>query len=138
MKKTIFLIFILVSSVIFSQENSVEVPKIVIKIPLGESIHLENVSIKFVEVLEDSRCPKNVTCVWAGRARVLVEVTESGNHVQQKELLFGQTKKGEIINNILFTTEDSEIKGMTLKPHPTSEIVEDKDPFILLIYIDRH
>ena len=138
MKKTIFLIFILISSVIFSQENSVEVPKIVIKIPLGESIHLENVSIKFVEVLEDSRCPKNVTCVWAGRARVLVEVTESGKHVQQKELLFGQTKKGEIINNILFTTEDSEIKGMTLKPHPNSEIVEDKDPFILLIYIDRH
>ena len=138
MKKTIFLIFILVSTIIFSQENSVEVPKIVIKIPLGESIHLENVSIKFVEVLEDSRCPKNVTCVWAGRARVLVEVTESGKHVQQKELLFGQTKKGEIINNILFTTEDSEIKGMTLKPHPNSEIVEDKDPFILLIYIDRH
>lgn len=138
MKKTIFLIFILVSTIIFSQENSVEVPKIVIKIPLGESIHLENVSIKFVEVLEDSRCPKNVTCVWAGRARVLVEVTESGKHVQQKELLFGQTKKGEIINNILFTTEDSEIKGITLKPHPNSEIVEDKDPFILLIYIDRH
>ncbi len=138
MKKTIFLIFILVSSVIFSQENSVEAPKIVIKIPLGESIQLENVYIKFVEVLEDSRCPKNVTCVWAGRARVLVEVTESGKHVQQKELLFGQTKQGEIINNILFTTEDSEIKGITLKPHPTSEIVEDKDPFILLIYIDRH
>lgn len=138
MKKTIFLIFILVSTAIFSQENSVEVPKIVIKIPLGESIHLENVSIKFVEVLEDSRCPKNVTCVWAGRARVLVEVTENGKHVQQKELLFGQTKQGEIINNILFTTEDSEIKGMTLKPHPTSEIVEDKNPFILLIYIDRH
>jgi hypothetical protein len=30
--------------------------------------------IKFAEVKEDSRCPSDVTCVWAGNAAVRVEV----------------------------------------------------------------
>ena len=35
--------------------------------------------IEFVEVVEDSRCPANVTCVWAGRALILVRVSSSGD-----------------------------------------------------------
>lgn len=34
----------------------------------------EAVEITFVEVIEDSRCPKNVMCVWAGRAVIRLEV----------------------------------------------------------------
>lgn len=30
--------------------------------------------IKFIEVLEDSRCPVDVDCIWAGNARVKIEV----------------------------------------------------------------
>jgi hypothetical protein len=30
--------------------------------------------IKFVSVPEDSRCPKGVNCIWAGNARVLLQV----------------------------------------------------------------
>lgn len=33
------------------------------------------VTIKFVSVMEDSRCPEGVNCVWAGNARVQVKVT---------------------------------------------------------------
>ena len=54
------------------------------KVALGEEFSLkigesavisgEDLEIMFLEVLEDSRCPKNVECVWAGRARSLVEV----------------------------------------------------------------
>ncbi|MCA1565030.1 MAG: hypothetical protein LC803_05240 [Acidobacteria bacterium] len=30
--------------------------------------------IKFVSVPEDSRCPKGVNCIWAGNARVMLQV----------------------------------------------------------------
>lgn len=30
--------------------------------------------IKFIEVVEDSRCPKGVNCIWAGNARVKVKI----------------------------------------------------------------
>ncbi len=37
----------------------------------------ENFSIKFVEVISDSRCPKGATCIWAGEASCLIEITDS-------------------------------------------------------------
>lgn len=37
----------------------------------------ENLEVKFNEVTEDSRCPKGVTCVWAGRVTCVVELTQA-------------------------------------------------------------
>ena len=37
----------------------------------------ENLTIKFVEVISDSRCPKGATCIWAGEVNCLVEITKS-------------------------------------------------------------
>lgn len=39
----------------------------------------EDLSIRFVEVVSDSRCPKGATCIWAGEASCLIEVTSSGS-----------------------------------------------------------
>ncbi|MFC1932245.1 hypothetical protein ACFLXU_01260 [Chloroflexota bacterium] len=58
-----------------------------VKAPLGQEFSLavaqtavirgENLKIKFEEVLEDSRCPRGVTCVWEGRVRCLVQLTDN-------------------------------------------------------------
>lgn len=44
---------------------------------IGESkgIKGEDLQIKFLEVTEDSRCPKDVVCVWEGRVSCLMEIT---------------------------------------------------------------
>lgn len=41
------------------------------------SIAGENLKIRFDEVVEDSRCPKGVTCIWAGRVSCIVQLTDS-------------------------------------------------------------
>jgi hypothetical protein len=38
-----------------------------------------NTYISFLEVSEDSRCPKDVQCVWAGRVGVLLGVEQEGS-----------------------------------------------------------
>jgi len=38
----------------------------------------EDLSITFVEVISDSRCPKDAICIWMGEASCLVEVTQNG------------------------------------------------------------
>jgi hypothetical protein len=45
---------------------------------LGEEVRLGEVRVRPIEVLEDSRCPRDVTCVWAGRIRVRVAVSGVG------------------------------------------------------------
>ena len=36
-------------------------------------------TVKFASVVNDSRCPTDVTCVWAGNAEVLIEAKASGS-----------------------------------------------------------
>ena len=50
----------------------------------GEQLVFGNKSIRFKEVISDSRCPKDVTCVWAGEAKVLIEIFENGNRMSEK------------------------------------------------------
>ena len=127
MKKSLFLLLMLVATLSFSQEEPVEVPKISVRIPIGKAVHLKNATIKFVKVLEDSRCPKDVTCVWEGQARVLVEMTETGKDKIDLELLFGQRKK-----NVLIDSESYVIEGIALTPYPTTATA-GKMEYILLV-----
>jgi hypothetical protein len=45
---------------------------------LGKTIRLGNLRITPVAVVEDSRCPRLVTCVWRGRLRITVAVAGHG------------------------------------------------------------
>ena len=42
---------------------------------LGQSAYTNGLKVRPVQVLEDSRCPMNARCVWAGRVVVRSEVT---------------------------------------------------------------
>ncbi len=45
---------------------------------VGETADIrgESLQIRFIEISEDSRCPRDVTCVWEGRAIVNIEVVK--------------------------------------------------------------
>lgn len=48
---------------------------------LNEEVRVGDIRVKVLEVLEDSRCPPDVTCVWAGRVRLRVQVNGGGEQV---------------------------------------------------------
>jgi hypothetical protein len=55
---------------------------------LGETMRLGNLTVRPIAVLEDSRCPRDVECVWAGRLRLRTAV--SGVGVGETELILSQ------------------------------------------------
>lgn len=50
-------------------------------LPLGETVVLRGTGakIKFVRVREDSRCPTDVVCVWAGDAKIELLLSREGS-----------------------------------------------------------
>lgn len=52
-----------------------------LKINQSALIESENIEVKFLRVLEDSRCPTNVNCVWSGQLIAEVAVTKNGKPV---------------------------------------------------------
>ncbi len=107
-------------------------------ISLGETITIENHQITFIKVLEDSRCPKYTTCVWAGRAKVLVEISVKGKESLQKELIFGQLKQGESKDLTLITSKEKKVTGITLNPYPSSEDSGTKKKYQLVVSIEKN
>ena len=50
---------------------------------LNEEVRIGDLRVKPLAILEDSRCPVDVTCVWAGRIRLRVAVSGAGEVVME-------------------------------------------------------
>ncbi|MEM1054848.1 MAG: hypothetical protein AAGI52_04935 [Bacteroidota bacterium] len=55
-----------------------------ILLAVGEAVEVDGHALRFVDVVEDSRCPTNVVCVWEGRAKVQLSASSpEGNEARQ-------------------------------------------------------
>ena len=72
---------------------------------IGESAQVEGGLgfIKFIKVLEDSRCPEKVTCVWAGNVKT------------EFEILDRDRKKSSIFLNTGVKPNELSLQGYTLQ-----------------------
>lgn len=67
----------------------------VVAVRLNETADLgEGLRVRPLEVLEDSRCPQNARCVWAGRVRLRVSIEGAGEHVVILDEPATQTPRG--------------------------------------------
>lgn len=89
--------------------------------------------VEFIEVTEDSRCPANVTCIWAGQAKVVVALsTSDGTDLGQHELLLGPF----MVDQEAVTIGEYTINLVTLDPYPgTVEVINEADYTATLIVI---
>lgn len=136
MKKILALLLIAISTTVFAQtkqDKPVDVPKIAIKIPLGKTVETNGYSITFLEVLEDSRCPTNVTCIWEGRVKVKVKVQADGKDAKTEQLIFGATRSGEDKNHKFFSSEAIKLEGMKVTPYPNTEKDKKENGYTLLV-----
>lgn len=71
------------------------------------------IKMKFLSVIEDSRCPEDVNCIWAGVAKIKIQLRKAGKLAREFELNTNQLDK-------TITFEGHEIKLAALTPHPKS------------------
>jgi hypothetical protein len=87
-------------------------------VDFGDIAHFEDVSVEFVKLISDSRCPKNVQCIRAGEAEVLVAVYKNGKFSHEKKLVFHASGVVNQEQLQLFNSEYLNIQGLALHPYP--------------------
>ncbi len=102
----------------------------------GTTLAIDEVDIEFVKVIEDSRCPKNVNCVRAGKAVVLVNVYVHGNFIEKKRLEFYPSGFNNEAATTLFNTEELRIIGLNLSPYPITTRKTHKEDYYLELGIN--
>ncbi len=96
--------------------------------PLGESFTMSpqqelvnksaDMTIKWLKVSEDSRCPKNTNCVWEGQAKV--DLLINGDPVTLI-LRSGKPEKAQaLVGEYIFTAE-------SLNPYPQGDKIDPVD-----------
>ena len=84
---------------------------------VGEALQFEGKSVRFKEIISDSRCPKGVTCIWAGEAKVLVEILEEGEVCGERELTISGAAEAVSLQQ-LFPGESISLLPAVLAPYP--------------------
>ena len=130
MKSFLFILTLLLSVPLIAQEDKpIEVPQIALKLGITETIQLDGISVSFLEVIEDSRCPRNVECMWAGEAKVKISIGTDDGELIEKTIVF---KNGMSVIAGLF--ENKELQFLKLSPYPDANIsLADRAPYALLI-----
>ncbi len=72
------------TNLVFAGKASSEELKV--KVGTSKTAKTGKISIKFVEVIEDSRCPEDANCIWAGNAKIKVMLSRNGKDAQTFEM----------------------------------------------------
>ena len=85
--------------------------------------------VRFVELVEDSRCPTDTNCVWAGNAKIKIRVSKNGRSHDLTLDTNGPSQTGSV--------EGYSIKLTGLTPEPRSNIRIDRNGYIATLAITK-
>lgn len=85
---------------------------------------------KFISVVEDSRCPTGAQCVWAGNAKIKIEVSVPKGETKTFEINTETGPKGDQIGGYAVTLE-------SLTPYPNANRPTDVKKYIAKFSIVR-
>lgn len=88
-----------------------------------------DLTVRFASLVEDSRCPVNATCVWAGNARIRIEVGK-GRAKKTFELNTNAGQKSAIYKGY-------KIELVSLTPEPRENIRINRNGYVAAIAVSR-
>lgn len=83
----------------------------------------DKIKIKFISVLEDSRCPKGTNCIWAGNAKVQLKIKKQNGAWETVELNMNLEKR-----EIKF--DGYAIKILELTPTPKANVKINRNGYV--------
>ena len=104
------------------------------KVKVGQMVTLNGGSlrVRFARVASDSRCPVDVTCVWAGNAEVLFEVSARGGR-GKRTLRLNTNASPERPGEGRYGRYTLKLVGLSPQPRSNQKIAEGQYTATLLV-----
>jgi hypothetical protein len=98
---------------------------------VNQTAHIESagIDVMFVNVTEDSRCPSDVTCVWAGQVAVIIDVNASASSSQLTLTLSGGQSEAKSFGNYSIMLAD-------VQPYPVSTKKISLSDYVATLVVD--
>lgn len=125
-------ILVLILTVAFGAFTTVEAQttqKLKVQIHKQKRFSRSNLTVKFVSLVEDSRCPIGTNCIWAGNAKIKIEVGK-GRKKETFEINTDLGPKGA-------TYDGYQIELLSLTPEPKENIRINRNGYIATFAVSR-
>ena len=103
------------------------------KLKVGQEVRIREAGIKVRVngVVEDSRCPTGVQCIWAGNGKVSVKLSKAGGESVSVEL---NTSAGPQSS----TYQGYEVRLLSLDPYPKDGVKISKDDYVATLEVCKN
>ncbi len=100
-----------------------------IKVGQEASIFSQQLSLKFLSVSEDSRCPQGTNCIWEGNGKVNIQLTSQGQTSDTVELNTAMSLPSEA------TYLNYNISLLDLQPYPLAGRAIQQSEYIATVSV---
>lgn len=121
------LFLLLFSVIMYGQQES-----FVVSLQAGDVFDQGSMTTKFIKVVSDSRCPKNVQCIWAGKAEVLLGIYKEGKEIDQKVVTISSVS---LQPSLVYASDVMALSVLNLAPYPVSgNLIKPEDYVLELLF----
>lgn len=128
MKAILITLILTLGMTVTAQAGKAE--KVTLRIGQQKTAVRGDLKIKFLAVPEDSRCPVNANCIWAGNAKVRIKVTDRRGLTKTFEVNTTQGPQGDQFGGYAIT-----ISSLTPQPGTNGRI--DGSRYRLVLSVER-
>jgi hypothetical protein len=90
------------------------------------------IKVKFVSVVEDSRCPANVNCIWAGNAKVQIRITDTKGRAPAETVVLNTNGTPQSERFYVYSVS---VVGLTPQPGANGRV--NKSRYRLVVNVER-
>ncbi len=133
MKNIVLTLILFLNIIVYSQnaEKPLKFVKITQKV-----IKKRGTQLILKKVINDSRCPENVNCIWAGECEIQVAIYKNRKLISTENILLSPKLQAENIAWFSRYYSDLKIKEISVLPYPKNEVVVNPKDFFVNIYFE--
>ena len=100
------------------------------KLKVGQEVSVREAGIKVsdIAVVEDSRCPTGVQCIWAGNGKVSLKLSKAKSESVSVELNTSAGPKSRAYQGY-------EVRLVSLDPYPKNGVVIGKNEYVVTLMV---
>ena len=119
MKKSLLLFFLIFSTITFGQKTKIEKVRF-LKITQKMCLNKKGYNLVLKAIVNDSRCPEGVACIWAGEVSTVVAVYKDSKLLEEHTMVFSIKDQEE--NKQWFSKylpeKQKNVKSVSVFPYP--------------------
>jgi hypothetical protein len=136
--KNILVLFLLAFSMLAFSQNDDKAALKYLKITQKKCLKKKGYQLVFKEVISDSRCPKGVTCIWAGEIEIVISVYKDQKLIEDNTITISNNYNKENTEWIssYMPSDKKNIKRISVFPYPKEgSTINPKDYYLKIGYV---